>query len=143
MCSSDLNEAVTPDRLYTSERIQKFIKACKAAGAFWAIFSDEYGVWFPGERRRWYDKPPDTVTPAEFEQLVSRAEKSLEKYEIFFYGDMGDSNFHPLYRDLIERLKDAGLKITLFSDPGDIASLAREKDDVYNPQSGVLFLTIW
>ncbi len=136
------NEAVTPDRLYTSERIQKFIKACKKAEAFWAIFSDEYGVWFPGERRRWYDKPPDTVTPAEFEQLVSRAEKSLEKYEIFFYGDTGDSKFHPLYQNLIERLKDAGLKITLFSDPGDIASLTNEKSDIYNPRSGVLFLTI-
>ncbi|CCJ37473.1 hypothetical protein BN140_2550 [Methanoculleus bourgensis MS2] len=136
------NEAVTPDKLYTSERIQKFIKACKEAGAFWAIFSDEYGVWFPGERRGWYDKPPDEVTPAEFEQLVSRAEKSLEKYEIFFYGDTGDSKFHPLHQNLIERLKDAGLKITLFNDLGDIASLAHGIDDVYNPQSGVLFLTI-
>ena len=136
------NEAVTPDRLYTSDRVQNFIRACREAGAFWAIFSDEYGVWFPGERRKWYDKPPDEVTPAEFEQLVSRAEKSLEKYEIFFCGDTGDSKFHPLYRDLIERLRDAGLKITLFNNLGDIASLAHEKDDVCNPQSGVLFLTI-
>lgn len=136
------NEAVTPDRLYTSKRIQSFIQACRAANAFWAIFSDEYGVWFPGERKKWYDKPPDTVTPAEFEQLVSRAEKSLEKYELFFYGDPNDSKFHPLYRDLIERLKDAGLKITLFSDLGSIASLAHENDEIYNPRSGVLFLTI-
>ena len=136
------NKAVTPDRLYTSERIQNFIQACRAANVFWAIFSDEYGVWFPGEKKKWYDKPPDMVTPAEFEQLVSRAEKSLEKYEIFFYGDLNDSKFHPLYRDLIERLKDAGLKITLFSDLGSIASLAHENDDIYNPRSGVLFLTI-
>ncbi|NQS74568.1 MAG: peroxide stress protein YaaA [Methanoculleus sp.] len=136
------NEAVTPDRLYTSDRIQNFIRACREAGAFWAIFSDAYGVWFPGERKEWYDKPPDEVTPAEFEQLVSRAEKSLEKYEIFFCGDTGDSKFHPLYRDLIGRLKDTGLKITLFNNLGDIASLAHEKDDVYNPQSEVLFLTI-
>ncbi|MDD3933719.1 MAG: peroxide stress protein YaaA [Methanoculleus sp.] len=136
------NEKVTPDRLYTSKRIQKFIRACKEAGAFWAIFSDEYGVWFPGERRKWYDKPPDAVTPAEFEQLVSRAEKSLEKYEVFFYGDTGDPKFHQVYRDLIGRLKDAGIKITLFNDFDDIPSLANEKGDVYSPQSGVLFLTI-
>jgi len=106
------------------------------------FFRYEYGVWFPGERRKWYDKPPDEVTPAEFEQLVSRTEKSLERYEVFFCGDMGDSNFHPLYQDLIERLNDAGLKITLFKNLDDIASLASEKDDVYDPQSGVLFLTI-
>ena len=136
------NVRVTPDRLYTSDRIQKFIKACREAGAFWAIFSDEYGVWFPGEQHPWYDKPPDEVTPAEFKQLVSRAEKSLEKYEIFFFGDMSDPKFHPLHQNLIERLKDAGLKITLFNNLDDIASLTHEKGDIYNPQSGVLFLTI-
>ena len=64
------NEAVTPDRLYTSDRIQNFIRACREAGAFWAIFSDAYGVWFPGERKEWYDKPPDEVTPAEFERRL-------------------------------------------------------------------------
>lgn len=136
------NEAVTPDELYTSERIQKFINACREAGAFWAIFSDEYGVWFPGERRKWYDKPPDEVTPAEFEQLASRAEKSLKKYEVFFYGDVGGPKFHQVYRDLIERLKDAGIKITLFNDLDNVPSLADEEDEIYNPQSGVLFLTI-
>ncbi|MCK9306772.1 MAG: peroxide stress protein YaaA [Methanoculleus sp.] len=136
------NKKVTPDRLYTSERIQKFIKVCKEAGALWAIFSDEYGVWFPGEQRKWYDKPPDVVTPAEFEQLVSKVEKSLEKYEIFFYGNIDESKFHQLYRDLIERLKGAGLRITLFKDLDDVASLASEKGDVYDPQSGVLFLAI-
>ncbi|NLB00113.1 MAG: peroxide stress protein YaaA [Methanomicrobiales archaeon] len=136
------SKAVTPDKLYTSERIQKFINACRKAGAFWAIFSDEYGVWFPGERRKWYDKPPDEVTPAEFEQLVSGAEKSLEKYEVFFYGEMGGPKFHQVYRALIERLKDAGIKITLFNDLDNVPSLANEVDDIYNPQSGVLFLTI-
>ncbi len=39
----------TPDRLYTSPSLQRFIRYCKENGLDWAIFSDKYGVVFPPE----------------------------------------------------------------------------------------------
>ena len=53
-CSARKNDAlrktgekVTPDKLYTSPRIQRFMHACMDRKVQWAIFSDLYGMWFP------------------------------------------------------------------------------------------------
>lgn len=53
-CSAKKNDAlknkmkrVTPDRLYTTIPIQRFMKRCKEKDVKWAIFSDLYGIWFP------------------------------------------------------------------------------------------------
>jgi len=109
----DTCKKVTPDKLYTSTRVQRFIKRCKKKKARWAIFSDKYGVWFPYERHEWYDKHPSSVSEEEFKRLVQDFEEKLNDYdEIYFY--YNPSRFHPLYKRLLKEVKVKD-KITLFS----------------------------
>lgn len=106
-------ENATPDRLYTSRFVQRFINKCKEKGANWAIFSDMYGVWFPEEKHEWYEKSPDTVSEEEFGKLVKDFEGKLRGYdEIWFYHNPG--RFHSLYRRLLKEVKVRG-KTILFS----------------------------
>lgn len=95
---------VTPDRLYTSERIQRFIKRCKEKHVNWAIFSDLHGVWFPQIRHEWYEKAPDMVTGKEFRKLLADFDEKLAPYdEVWFYCNPG--RFHPLYKRLLQETK--------------------------------------
>jgi len=106
-------EKITPDRLYTSRFVQRFINKCKEEKVNWAIFSDMYGVWFPEEKHEWYEKSPDTVSEEEFRKLVKDFEEKLRGYdEIYFYHNPG--RFHHLYRRLLKEAKVRG-KIILFS----------------------------
>jgi len=106
-------ENVTPDRLYTSRFVQRFINKCKEKKANWAIFSDMYGVWFPEEKHEWYEKSPNTVSEEEFRKLVKDFEEKLRGYDkICFYHNPG--RFHSLYRRLLKEAKMRG-KIILFS----------------------------
>lgn len=92
---------VSPDKLYTNERIQKFIEKCEEVEADWAIFSDNYGIFFHDERQKWYDKPPSSVTDEEFEELIKSFEKELKDYDkVIFYRDLDD------YPNLFNRLFD-------------------------------------
>lgn len=92
---------VPPDKLYISAPIQRFMNICKEKKVDWAIFSDEYGVWFPWVKHKWYDKPPDRVTTEEFINLVEDFERKLQDYdEVWFYYNPG--RFHKVYRRLIE-----------------------------------------
>src|SRR5690242_15456948 len=92
---------MSPDELYTSKRIQAFMRRCKQAGVNWAIFSDLYGVWFPHVKREWYEKSPDSVSDEEFDSLVKNFDKQLSGYKtIYFYHHPG--RFHRLYRRLLE-----------------------------------------
>jgi hypothetical protein len=91
---------VLPDKLYTSSRIQRFMRRCKANGVHWAIFSDRYGVCFPREKHPWYEKPPSEVSKAEYIALLHNFETRLRKYpEIWFY--YHPARFHKLYRKLL------------------------------------------
>jgi hypothetical protein len=104
---------VTPDKLYTSERIQRFMNECKKKGAEWAIFSDKYGVVFPNQEIEWYDKHPSKVTDEEFEALLKDFDQKLAAYdEIWFYYNPG--RFHHLYERLLNgsKLKDHIRKFT-------------------------------
>ena len=106
-------EAVTPDLLYISRPIQRFMNRCKAEGVRWAIFSDLYGVWFPEVGHEWYEKAPNTVTEAEFSSLLRDFDEKLGPYsEILFYHNPG--RFHPLYARLLEhsQLRERVKKIT-------------------------------
>jgi len=108
---------VSPDKLYTSTPIQRFMDRCKDERVDWAVLSDEYGVWFPGVRHKWYDTPPGKVTEEEFTALVEDFERKLLDYgEVWFYHNPG--RFHRLYRRLIETV-NAGQamnhRIRLFS----------------------------
>jgi hypothetical protein len=38
---------------------------CKCNNVNWAIFSENFGVWFPHVEHEWYEKDPDTVTESE------------------------------------------------------------------------------
>ena len=75
---------------------------CKEEGVQWAIFSDLYGVWLAVERRRWYEKAPDTVTEGEFIALLRSFDRRLRLFdEIWFY--YHPARFHGLYRRLLRR----------------------------------------
>src|SRR5258708_5599359 len=100
-------KAVSPDVLYTSGRIQRFMSRCKARKVRWAIFSDLYGVWFATERRRWYEKHPDKVTKSEFRALVQNFDRRLRRFrEIRFY--YHPARFHRLYRRLVRQSRLRG-----------------------------------
>lgn len=102
-----IGKKVTPDKLYKSKRIQRFIQECKKKQVEWAIFSDLYGVWFPQVKHGWYEKPPDAVTEQEFRKLLTDFDQKLASYsEIWFYYNPG--RFHRLYKRLLQetRLKD-------------------------------------
>ena len=91
---------------------------CKKKGAYWAIFSDKYGVFFPTEKQGYYDKSPDSVTPKEFNQLISNFEEKLSQYsEIWFYHNPG--RFHPLYKRIINKVRIRD-RILLFTHIGEI-----------------------
>lgn len=103
---------VAPDELYIGKKIQRFIIRCKKAGVNWAIFSDQYDVWFPHIRHKWYEKHPDEVTEQEFKKLVENSAEKLKKYDtVYFYGNHKSHYFHPLYKKIIDALKKHRIKI--------------------------------
>ena len=109
---------VTPDKLYTATPLQRFINRCKEKKVQWAIFSDKYGIWFPHEKHRWYEKNPNTVSEQEFKGLVEDFEEKLGRYdEIYFYYNPG--RFHSLYRRLLKQAKVKD-RIILFSHLAEI-----------------------
>ncbi len=108
-------EETTPDRLYTSESLQRFIRFCEKMEFEWAIFSDQYGVVFPDELISWYSKPPAEVTAEEFEQLLQSFTARLAGYdEIFFLHRKGET--HPLFKRIVELSRNAGLPVVEFSE---------------------------
>ena len=83
-----------------SKHTQGFIRKCKTTKVSWAIFSDQYGIWLPDVKRKWYDKHPDTVTDEEFAELLQGFDKILVEFsEIWFYNH--PSWFHALYQRII------------------------------------------
>ncbi len=100
-------EKVTPDRLYIATPTKRFMEECKWEKVNWAIFSDQYGVWFPQEKHKWYEKHPKRVTPQELNTLVKNFEERLEEFdEIWFYRNPG--RFHKLYKNLLCEVKIKG-----------------------------------
>jgi hypothetical protein len=101
--------AVPPDVLYKSQRIQGFMQRCKEKSVCWAIFSDQYGVWFPQETHVWYEKNPDSVSEKEFVALQADFDNKLRAFdEICFCPGTGDIRIHSLYKRLLKesQLKD-------------------------------------
>jgi len=95
---------VTPDKLYKSTPIQRFMNECKRKGVEWAIFSDKYGIVFLNQEIEWYDKHPSKVTDEEFKELLKDFDQKLAAYyEIWFYHNPG--RFHPLYKRLLNESK--------------------------------------
>ena len=104
---------VAPDELYQSFFTQRFMARCKQQKVNWAIFSDQYGIWSPNEKKPWYEKHPDTVTEAEFQHLISDFDTKLKPYsEIWFYRHRGW--FHPFYQKIIHHSALSN-RIKLFS----------------------------
>ena len=113
------NEAVTPDKLYISRRIERFADKCRAAGCKWAILSDKYGVVFSDDKIRWYEKAPDDVTAEEYKVLCSEfLQKTNDYEEIWFFYE--DNTFHPLHKRLINECIQSGKKIIAFNDLEEI-----------------------
>jgi hypothetical protein len=111
-CSAKKNsiDKGTPDQLYASVKITRFISRCKQSGVNWAIFSDKYGLVFPDQVIENYEKHPSKVTNDEFEKLAEDAFNKLKKYDVvYFYFNPG--RFHKLYRKLIDVLISKGINI--------------------------------
>ena len=58
MSLKDRHKKVTPNILYTSSRIQRFMRTCEEKDVDWVIFSDKYGVWHKNVKKSWYEKDP-------------------------------------------------------------------------------------
>lgn len=107
------NLLTTPDKLYTSKRIIRFINQCKIKNQNWAILSDRYGIWFPHEKHAWYDIHPRSINGKQLDKLVLNFNKNLSLYdEIWYY--YNPAKFHILYRKLLDmtKLRD---KVVMFS----------------------------
>lgn len=105
---------VTPDELYTDAQIQQFIMKCKSTGVSWAVLSDLYGVYWSHERREWYEKHPDSVTPQEETRIIQDFDCQLGEYaEIWFY--MRPESFHPFYARVLKRSRLAN-RVQMFRD---------------------------
>ena len=101
---------VTPLELYKATPTQRFMRRCIKTKVNWAIFSDKHAFVFPNEKIEWYEKPPNTLTGAEKEELFNRAYSVLKNYGLtFFYFNPG--RFHPAYRDLLEDMKRRGINM--------------------------------
>jgi hypothetical protein len=97
-------EEVTPDVLYTSQRVQSFIARCKAKRVRWAIFSDEYGVWFPEMKHKWYERSPDDALPV-FPRLLADFDQKMKDFDVIhFCPGAGGPRIHRLYRKLVQQL---------------------------------------
>jgi hypothetical protein len=115
-CSGKKNESlrrsgkkVTPDLLYTSLRVQSFIARCKANDVCWAIFSDEYGIWFPETKHEWYElSPKDALRRGDFPRLLADFDEKLKDFDVIhFCPGTGEDHIHRLYRNLV---RDSSLK---------------------------------
>lgn len=109
---------VPPDILYTEAGIQEFMTACKHAGVNWAILSDKHGVFLPGDRHVYYEKPPATVTPDEELVIIHQFEQKLSGFdETWFF--VRSETFHPFYERVLNSssLHD---RITIFKDLNSI-----------------------
>ena len=74
---------------------------CKQKGVHWAILSDNYGIFFPSDRRAYYEKPPASVTPEEELAIISQFEQTLSPYdEIWFY--VRTETFHTFYERVLK-----------------------------------------
>lgn len=113
----DSSEEVTPDMLYTSQRVRSFVAASKAKKVLRAILSDEYGVWFPDIEDKWYETRPDDAI-SDFPRLLSDFDEKMKNFGIIhFCPGVGGPRIHRLYRRLLResRLKDR-IKTTYFMD---------------------------
>lgn len=101
----DSDEEVTSEVLYTSKRLQSFVSTCKQKNVRWAIFSDEYGIWFPEVKHRWYDTSPDDAV-VRFKELLTDFDQKLATFAQICFCP-GTSRIHRLYRRLI---RESGLR---------------------------------
>jgi hypothetical protein len=88
------SKSVGPDVLYTATPAQRFMNECKKKQVKWAIFSDLYGVWFPTEKHKWYNKHPNTVSEKEFKDLVKNFEEKLGSYDESDFRHIGPNGLH-------------------------------------------------
>ena len=104
---------MTPDRLYTATPTKRFMRKCRERHVKWAIFSDKYGIWFPEERHRFYEKDPSRVQGKDFTVLLQSFDTRLRPFdEIRFY--YNPARFHSLYKRLLRETK-LRRRVRLFS----------------------------
>jgi len=109
----------SPLELYLATPTQRFMRRCMKIGVEWAIFSDKYAFVFYRDRIEWYEKDPNTLSPAEKKGLFSKACRVLKNYDLaYFY--FNPSRLHPVYRQLIKVMKKKGINIQDMTHLNDI-----------------------
>ena len=100
----------TPDNLYTSPALQRFIKFCKENNHYWAICSTKYGFVGAYDLIKWYNRPPDRVTEEDYKVLIRGLVKSLSFFdEVYFLQRPEDT--HSLFKRIEKDLRDHSIKV--------------------------------
>jgi len=95
------------------------MRRCAEARVEWAIFSDEHGFVFLGDRIAWYEKHPRTLTQSEKKERFKEAFKVLKDYDLaYFYYNPG--RLHPFYRELVSEMRKRGRDIREITHLSDI-----------------------
>lgn len=115
----DTGRRVSPLELYLATPTQRFMRRCIEIGVEWAIFSDKHAFLFPKDKVEWYEKDPNTLSPAEKEGLFIEAYDVLKNYDLAcFYYNPG--RLHPVYRELVNDMKKRGITIREITHLNDI-----------------------
>lgn len=112
-CSAEKSEGarttgilLPPEEMYTEPAIQKFFTYCLSKGLTFGVLSDLYGIWLSPEKKRWYEKSPDTVTDEEKAEILRIFDTELARFsEIIFF--IRPESFHPFYDFVLSHSKHA------------------------------------
>lgn len=111
------NLPLPPEEMYIEPDIQEFFRVCQAKQLTFGVLSDRYGAWVSPEKKHWYQKPPDAVTPQEEQALIRQFDERLQEFdEIIFY--IRQEPLHRFYAAVLtqSRLADRIRRITSLSD---------------------------
>lgn len=111
------NIPLPPEEMYIEPEIQEFFRVCQAKHLTFGVLSDLYGAWVSPEKKHWYQKPPDAVSPQEEQALIWQFDERLQAFdEIIFYIRQGP--LHRFYDTVLtqSRLADRIRRINTLSD---------------------------
>lgn len=96
--------AMPPEEMYIEPDIQKFFSYCLSHKLAFGVLSDLYGIWLSPEKKRWYEKSPDTVTDVEKAEILRIFDHELSRFsEIIFL--IRPESFHPFYDFVLSHSK--------------------------------------
>ncbi|KXB03303.1 hypothetical protein AKJ45_01970 [candidate division MSBL1 archaeon SCGC-AAA261F19] len=111
-CSAKKRESGkwTPDKLYISQRIDRFVERCKDKSLDWAIFSALYGFFFPQQKKSAYDVTMKTDYDYWLGVAVIRNKEKLSRVE-------SEKHLSQLIRKIKQQAKDRDIDRIFFYGP--------------------------